>query len=368
MERMNRQKAREQAALDRDLRTVFVSNLSSKAHERDIYEFFTDGGCEVTDVQQILDRKTKEPKGFAYVELAEKAQVPAALRLAGGKLFGQEVHVKGSEAEKNAAWEAQKTGGIYNMGLTTHTTIPPPPVTMSPAASVQGTTGALLPPPPLSSMAMTATSRPALPQIGGRTKLVLRNVHPELKEEDLRPVCEPFGVVDSVQVQVTEDSSSNTALVQYANGLAAVYALQQLNELHLAGKTLEVSPAEDGPGEDLRQQQQQYINGQVQNAGPLPPWTAAYPPPGLIPPPVPSSSALFAPDTGTPHSMSILPPPPPLAPPVVLAQPGQAVVASGAVPSQLQPPLHEDTPGMALNTGIDGVGELDEGTQLCRDA
>ena len=374
------------------MRTVLVSNLSSRARERDIYEFFTDGGLEVTDVQLIRDRKTREPKGFAYVELAEKAQVPAAVQLAGGKLFGQEVHVKSSEAEKNAAWEAKRGGDKHKLGSLTQTMLPPPPpVTVSPAKPVQGTIGALRPPPPMpppSSMAKTTMIRPVLPLIGGPAELVVRNLHPALKKEDLRSVCEPFGVVDSVQVQVTEDSSSNTALVKYANGLAAVYALQQLNGLNLAGKILEASPAEDGQGEDPQQQrQQQHFNGgQVQNAGPPPPWAMAYPPSGLIPPSVPSSSTLFAPAIDIPQPVSILPPPPLPPPPAELAQPGQAVAAaggggggalnavpmavSGAVASFMPPPLQPvDTTSMPLSGGIDvrtnGVGELDEGTQLC---
>lgn len=222
-ERLARRRAREAEALDRDLRTVFVFNLSTKARERDIFEFFADGGCEVSDVRLVMDRYTKRSKGVAYVEMALREQVPAALGLAGGKLFGHEVGIRGSEAEKNAAWEAQQHGGVF---------LPP--------------STSLLPPAPGAGLGpgLPAAPRPAFPlHFGGPARLTVANVHPELTEAELRPVFEPFGGVGFVESRPAEDGRGRVVVLQYEHGIAALSALQQLNGLDLAGMKLDVAPA-----------------------------------------------------------------------------------------------------------------------------
>ncbi len=50
-------------------------------------------------------------KGFAYVELSQVAEVPAAIMLSGSLLLGQAVAVKPTEAEKNMAWTVGPSGG-----------------------------------------------------------------------------------------------------------------------------------------------------------------------------------------------------------------------------------------------------------------
>ena len=103
---LERQKA-ELEKLDRDTRTVFAYNLSTKADERDIYKFFSKAGT-VNDVRIIYDRNTPRSKGMAYIEFADKANITDALALTGQMLRNQVVMVKASEAEKNIAWEAEQ--------------------------------------------------------------------------------------------------------------------------------------------------------------------------------------------------------------------------------------------------------------------
>ena len=74
---LERQKA-ELEKLDRDTRTVFAYNLSTKADERDIYKFFSKAGT-VNDVRIIYDRNTPRSKGMAYIEFADKANITDAL-------------------------------------------------------------------------------------------------------------------------------------------------------------------------------------------------------------------------------------------------------------------------------------------------
>jgi len=50
---------------------IFVGNLSSEATETQLQELFAAYG-EVKSVKIITDNYTKRPRGFAFVEMAEK--------------------------------------------------------------------------------------------------------------------------------------------------------------------------------------------------------------------------------------------------------------------------------------------------------
>jgi RNA-binding protein 39 len=77
-ERALEKQRRELEALERDARTVFAYNLSTKADERDVFQFFGRAGV-VSDVRIIYDRNTPRSKGMAYVEFADKESITAAL-------------------------------------------------------------------------------------------------------------------------------------------------------------------------------------------------------------------------------------------------------------------------------------------------
>ena len=47
---------------------MFAYNLSLRADERDIFEFFSQAG-RVVDVKLISDRNTRRSKGFSYIEM-----------------------------------------------------------------------------------------------------------------------------------------------------------------------------------------------------------------------------------------------------------------------------------------------------------
>ena len=183
--RDDRQPVEDEAAqLDRTMRTVQVYNLSLKADERNLFEFFSKAG-PLVDIRIIKDRASGRSKGFAYVEYEKKDSIVPALSLTGGLLLGQAVMVKTSEAEKNVAWEA----------------------------------------------AQAAKKQAALQDQGdsplGRVKL--SNVHPSLSEEFLKPIFEPFGAVS--QVQVDRDDAGNSkgnAVIQFRNHDDAVRAVTEL--------------------------------------------------------------------------------------------------------------------------------------------
>ena len=199
---------REMEKLDRDTRTVFVTNLSTKLDERGIFRFFSKVG-KVTDVRIIYDRHTPKSKGMAYVEFADKSFIHPALELTGQELNGQAIGVKTSEAEKNIAWEAEqaekkKLGAAYGQGV---------------------------------------------PYVGnsGPCKLRVGGLHLGLREDDIKAVFEPFGELDFISMIKEEgEAKFASAFVQFKQTTHAMLALSQLNGLELVGIPIRVSIASQG--------------------------------------------------------------------------------------------------------------------------
>ncbi|CDJ66130.1 splicing factor protein, putative, partial [Eimeria necatrix] len=92
----------------RDDLTVLVLNLSLKADERHIYEFFSANAGKIRDIQQIRDQRSGVSKGVAYVEFYTQEAVIKAMALNGISFKGQPLRVQASMAEKNRAARAAK--------------------------------------------------------------------------------------------------------------------------------------------------------------------------------------------------------------------------------------------------------------------
>ena len=191
--------------IDRDTRTCFAYNLSTKSDERDIFKFFMKAG-EVTDVRIIYDRNRPISKGMAYVEFQDKSSIPKALELTGETLRGQKVMVKHSEAEKNIAWEAEQAAkGVTGKGK---------------RGNGDGT------------------------QQSGPCALFVAGLHEGLAEEDVKAVFEPFGALDAIEISRDGNGQSNGhGIVQYREWSHAMLAVSQLNGLELVGQALKISVA-----------------------------------------------------------------------------------------------------------------------------
>mmetsp|Transcript_33646 Transcript_33646/g.95156 ORF Transcript_33646/g.95156 Transcript_33646/m.95156 type:complete len:532 (+) Transcript_33646:298-1893(+) len=206
--RAQRERDRELEELERDTRTVFAYNVNTRATDKDIFEFFSQAGT-VMDVRIITDRNTKRSKGFAYIEMSNKLEIAGALSLSGQPLLGQSVMVKASEAEKNMAWEAAQATQQANM------VAPPPPA--FPSLLGMGT---------------------------GPCKLQVANVHPNVVDSDLHSIFAPFGELDFATI--TKDvagGSMGVGFVQYKQMGDAAKAMQQLNDLEIAGLKIQVTVA-----------------------------------------------------------------------------------------------------------------------------
>nr|CAB3501984.1 unnamed protein product [Digitaria exilis] len=184
---------------ERDQRTVFAYQLSLKADERDVYEFFSRAG-KVRDVRLIMDRNSRRSKGVGYIEFYDVMSVPMAIALSGQLLLGQQVMVKPSEAEKNLVQSTASSG----------------------AAS------------------------------GGARKLYVGNLHSNINEEQLRQVFEPFGQVELVQLPLDPLTGlcKGFGFVQASFArLEDAKAAQSLNgQLDIAGRVIKVSAVTDQVG------------------------------------------------------------------------------------------------------------------------
>ncbi|GJV98100.1 RNA-binding protein 39 isoform X2 [Tanacetum coccineum] len=188
---------------ERDQRTVFAYQISLKADERDVYEFFSRAG-KVRDVRLIMDRNSRRSKGVGYIEFYDAMSVPMAIALSGQPLLGQPVMVKPSEAEKNLVQSTTTAGGVA------------------------GGTGAYA---------------------GGARKLYVGNLHYNMKEDQLRQVFESFGTVELVQLPTDETGNcKGFGFIQFAR-LEDARAAQSLNgQLEIAGRMMKVSAITDQTG------------------------------------------------------------------------------------------------------------------------
>ncbi|XP_042429311.1 RNA-binding protein 39-like isoform X2 [Zingiber officinale] len=195
--------AEPEADPERDQRTVFAYQLSLKADERDVYEFFSKAG-KVRDVRLIMDRNSRRSKGVGYIEFYDVMSVPMAIALSGQLLLGQPVMVKPSEAEKNLVQSNTTAGGT-------------------------GLTG---------------------PNSGAARRLYVGNLHLNITEPQLRQVFEPFGQVELVQLPLDPLTGlcKGYGFIQFAR-LEDARAAQSLNgQLEIAGRTIKVSAVTDQTG------------------------------------------------------------------------------------------------------------------------
>ena len=85
---------------------MYVSNLSSHVTNEDLRPLFSQYG-EVTSVKVISDRDTGKSRGFAFVEMADKAGETAMKELNGTLLEGKTLSV-------SIARPKSDSGGSYS--------------------------------------------------------------------------------------------------------------------------------------------------------------------------------------------------------------------------------------------------------------
>lgn len=175
---------------ERDARTVFIMQLARNVTIRDIQDFFSKVG-QVRDVRLISDRNSRRSKGIGYVEFTDPSAVTLAIKLSGQRLLGVPIMVSPTMAEKNRF----------------------------------------------------AAQQAALVKPQGPMKLYVGSLHYNITEPMVRAIFEPFGVVESVQLQYDTETnrSKGFGFVNYRDAAAAKRAMEQMNGFELAGRPMKVN-------------------------------------------------------------------------------------------------------------------------------
>lgn len=181
----------ELTAEEKDARTVFVWQLSSKIRTIDLEKFFSAIG-KINDIRLIMDNKTRKSKGIAYVEFKNPESVSLALGLTGTRFFGIPIQVQPSQAEKNRA--AQNT--MRSIELTNK----------------------------------------------GPMRLCVAQLHQNISEDMLYKIFVPFGKIDLIKLMKDANGVSQSyAFITFHNAEEARRALEHMNNFEIAGKAIKVS-------------------------------------------------------------------------------------------------------------------------------
>ncbi|KAK4705360.1 RNA-binding protein 23/39, partial [Phenoliferia sp. Uapishka_3] len=189
----------------REMRSVFVSQLSARVTDRELSIFFDQQAGKVREARVIVDRISRRSKGVGYVEFVDLETVGKALALSNTKLLGIPIIVQYTEAEKNRqARDGQPGGGSQGNGL------------------------------------------------------YVGSLNFALTESDIRQVFQPFGEVEVVDLHKdpVTGKSKGYAFVQFKDPKDAVQALEKMNNFSLAGREIKVGLVADKTAAFSRQEPQ----------------------------------------------------------------------------------------------------------------
>ncbi|GAA5972109.1 hypothetical protein JCM11641_002498 [Rhodosporidiobolus odoratus] len=181
----------------REMRSIFVSQLAARVTDRELGIFFETHAGKVRDARVIVDRITRRSKGVGYLEFVELESVQKALTLSGTKLLGIPVQVQYTEAEKNR--QARDSDNPSSAGG---------------------------------------------PMTGG---LYVGSLNFALTSEDIREVFQPFGELETVELHrdPTTGKSKGYCFVKYKKHDDAMTAIEKMNNFSLAGREIKVGLVAD---------------------------------------------------------------------------------------------------------------------------
>ncbi|GAA5907879.1 hypothetical protein JCM8208_001970 [Rhodotorula glutinis] len=187
----------------REMRSVFVSQLAARVTDRELGIFFEHHAGPVRDARVIVDRISRRSKGVGYVEFVELETVQKALTLSGTKLLGIPIQVQYTEAEKNR--QARDGSG---------------------GASGGGGGGG------------------SAPMTGG---LYVGSLNFALTSDDIREVFQPFGELETVELHrdPATGKSKGYCFVKFKEHKDAMVAIEKMNNFPLAGREIKVGLVAD---------------------------------------------------------------------------------------------------------------------------
>ncbi|KAL3320300.1 RNA-binding protein 39 [Cichlidogyrus casuarinus] len=190
--------------LERDARTVYIWQMSSKIEKRDLFDFFSAVG-KVRSVRLILDPRTRRSKGIAYVEFREIESTQLAISLSGTKLLGVPLQIQPVRSDPTREAELRKMEEEMKK-----------------------------------REAMSPKSRRY--EREGPCKVYVGSLHFNINEDMLRGIFEPFGRIDELRlVKGSDGRSQGYGYITYADSDSAKKALQNLDGFELAGRPIKAS-------------------------------------------------------------------------------------------------------------------------------
>ncbi|WRT68315.1 uncharacterized protein IL334_005291 [Kwoniella shivajii] len=219
--------------VEREQRSIFVSQLSARLTSHDLGMFFEDklGRGAVRDARIVTDKVSRRSKGIGYVELDAVELVHRALTLTGTIVLGLPINIMLTESERNRETTASSAPVVGSDGQVR------PAVTFGqnfPPLS----TGLAVPP----GLDVDAHKDGAIPY----HRLFISNLAFSLSSDDLRQVFEPFGEIEFVDLHIDfSGMKKGTAYVQFKDLRAAQMALDAMAGFELAGRPIRVQTVQD---------------------------------------------------------------------------------------------------------------------------
>ncbi|BGP25795.1 Phosphatidylinositol-3-phosphatase SAC1 [Rhodotorula toruloides] len=203
----------------REMRTVFVSQLAARVTDRELGIFFENFAGKVRDARVIVDKITRRSKGVGYVEFVELETVQKALTLSGTKLLGIPIQVQYTEAEKNRQAREGAAGGGSSAPMT-----------------------------------------------GG---LYVGSLNFALTSDDIREVFQPFGELETVELHrdPVTGKSKGYCFVKFKKHEDAMVAIEKMNNFPLAGREIKVGLVADKSATFSQHLGQQDLNLEREEGG-----------------------------------------------------------------------------------------------------
>lgn len=169
--------------------------LAAKVGPKHLEEFFQKVG-QVREVKMIADKNSRRSKGIAYVEFHDESSVMEAMKLTGQRVYGVPIIVQPTMAEKNR---------------------------------------------------LAAQAQNLMKQEGPR-KVYVGSLHPDIKEEMLKRIFEPFGNVEKLMIQRDDlGQSKGFGFIEFKNSDAAERAVKSLNDFEILNKQIKVTLVTENP-------------------------------------------------------------------------------------------------------------------------
>lgn len=204
-------KTPEEMKLDRERRTVFISQLVMRTTERDLQKYFKrELRIQVNDVIFLKDRRQHGHRGLAYVELANLKDVELAISESGKVPDFQRfpIQIRRSEADKNYEGGSTMTSNTNTFDL------------ISGGAISVDTNG-------------TANNNPV-------QQVYIGNIERIVTHAQLHYLFSQFGPLTKVAIQIdpTTQLSRGFAFLTYGDAKSANLAIQTMQGQMLAGRAL----------------------------------------------------------------------------------------------------------------------------------